>query len=196
MSEDSAAERWLPIPEWEGYYEVSDQGRVRSLDREVTHWRGGRRLNRGRVLSVRALRRGYPRVNLSRPGLREEVAVHVLVLTAFVGRRPLGHEACHGDGSRSNNLLPNLRWDTSTENKYDNVRNGTHHYAKRGACKWKHLLEGPNLRATKKQRTCRACHNARNQMSHERVNGRPVPDFELLANALYVEIMRGYQGTP
>ena len=51
--------------------------------------------------------------------------IHVLVLEAFVGPRPDGHEACHNDGNTHNNDVSNLRWDTPANNQQDRVRHGT-----------------------------------------------------------------------
>lgn len=60
-----------------------------------------------------------------RTGHRRQYRVHRLVLQAFVGECPQGHQACHNDGSRANNILGNLRWDTPSANNKDKVRHGT-----------------------------------------------------------------------
>lgn len=52
--------------------------------------------------------------------------VHRLILLTFVGPCPPGMECCHNDGSRSNNALSNLRWDTRSSNAQDRVRHGRH----------------------------------------------------------------------
>lgn len=46
-------------------------------------------------------------------------AVHLYVLETFVGPRPEGMQACHGDGDPANNRLSNLRWDTCSNNNLD-----------------------------------------------------------------------------
>ena len=51
--------------------------------------------------------------------------LHRLVLTAFVGPCPEGMEACHNDGTRNNNHVDNLRWDTRTNNNLDKRKHGT-----------------------------------------------------------------------
>ena len=114
---------WLPVPEWEGYYEVSDDGQVRSLDRVVNG-----RLRRGRLLSTKPSVVGYPRVALTRGSKPTHTYVHTLVLAAFAGPRPDGMEACHGDGDRTNNTASNLRWDTRAENAKDRIKHDRHHW--------------------------------------------------------------------
>lgn len=71
-------------------------------------------------------RTGYPMVDLRYKGRHKKVAVHVLVLEAFAGPRPHGHVACHQDGSRDNNTLTNLRWDSYKGNEADKLKHGTH----------------------------------------------------------------------
>lgn len=110
---------------YEGYYAVSDCGRVRSLDRTAKHSRGGPRSIRGRVL--RATRSsGYLRVPLSVDASACRRRIHVLVCEAFHGPKPSKyHHAAHIDGNRDNNRAANLRWATPKENLLDKVLHGT-----------------------------------------------------------------------
>ena len=71
---------------------------------------------------------GYIVVTLCNRGIRSQKAVHILVLCAFLGPRPVGLLACHGDGDTSNNALSNLRWDTHANNVLDRRRHGTDLY--------------------------------------------------------------------
>jgi hypothetical protein len=68
---------------------------------------------------------GYKQVDLSSGGKMTKRLVHRLVLEAFVGPCPAGHEALHGDGDRTNNSVENLRWGTSKENSADAIAQGT-----------------------------------------------------------------------
>jgi hypothetical protein len=116
-------ERWKEIVGWEGLYEVSDFGRVRSCDRIVQHAKNGPTLYRGRVLNTQRQSIKYRVVALSRPGKKPVCYnVHTLVLTMFVGPAPEGLECCHGPGGRHDNCLDNLRWDTRQANADDRVR--------------------------------------------------------------------------
>jgi hypothetical protein len=98
---------------------------VRSVDRVVTRMQRGRAAPlrcKGRVLKPARSSSGYPILNLGR---RAQQFVHRLVLETFVGPRPAGHQAVHGDGDRYNNALTNLRWATRKENEADKRRHGT-----------------------------------------------------------------------
>ncbi len=114
-------ERWLPVVGFEGSYEVSDFGRVRSLDRIVIcsgPTKGTyESLKRGRMLRPGPMPGGHLSVVLGRDGGSH--CVHELVLVAFVGPRPAKLEARHGDGDEKNNRLDNLKWDTRGNNSRD-----------------------------------------------------------------------------
>jgi hypothetical protein len=119
------SEQWKPVPGYEGLYEVSDHGRVRSLDRRVVDSLGRARRIRGRVLRAGLTSVGYDSVALYICGQKRTALVHRLVLSAFAGPCPSGMEGCHDDGVRTNNRLENLRWDTHMANVADATRHGT-----------------------------------------------------------------------
>lgn len=118
------AEEWRPIPGYEGYYEVSSVGRVRSLSRISTHRNGTRRRVAGRLLKPWVSNQGYPTVSLFREDGRRSVAVHRLVALAFIGPRPEGLEVCHNDGVKTNAKVGNLRYDTRQANIADRRLHG------------------------------------------------------------------------
>jgi hypothetical protein len=68
---------------------------------------------------------GYPKVGLARGNRTYNRNIHRLMLEAFVGPCPEGHEACHNNGIRHDNRLKNLRWDTRKANSADRVAHGT-----------------------------------------------------------------------
>ena len=109
-------ERWLPIPGYEGSYEVSDFGQIRSL-------RGYKRRERIRKPVLRD--DGYFQVTLYMNRIGKAWLVHRAVLFAFVGAPDQGHEAAHMDGNKGNNALENLVWATSLENNRHKVAHGT-----------------------------------------------------------------------
>lgn len=121
-------ENWKPIKGYKGYYEVSDLGRVRSLDRRVPDKRNGSKFCKGRIIRPGAKQDylPYSLINLCRNGVSTVTYAHTLVLEAFVGPRPEGMQACHYDGDAANNRLTNLRWDTQQANQQDSIRHGTH----------------------------------------------------------------------
>jgi hypothetical protein len=123
---NEGTERWLPVIRYEGLYEVSDLGRVRSLDRLVGGSRGpASQISRGRILKPCLGRRGYLHVSLSRDGNVEHCDIHLLVLEAFVGPPKPGQEGRHGPNGKLNNRLTELCWGTRPENCADKLRDGT-----------------------------------------------------------------------
>lgn len=152
-------ERWLPLFEWEGFYEISNLGRVRSITRTVPSINTGQRRFQGKILRQGTNpRHGYRFVNLCRDRTQQSVRVARLVLETFVGPCPLGMEALHWDDDKSNNHLSNLRWGTRSQNMEDRVRNGRHHYASRDYCDKGHLFDEENtLIRENGGRRCKAC---------------------------------------
>lgn len=126
---DQNLEQWRPVVGYEGFYSVSDQGRLRSEDR--TDSRGCQR--KGKILSTKPDSRppGYCRSALCVAGVVKMVRVHVLVAEAFIGPRPPGLEVLHGDGGKLDNSLPNLRYGTPVDNAADRIRDDTHNRGER-----------------------------------------------------------------
>lgn len=119
------SELWKPVVGYEGVYEVSSLGRVKSLARTVTsdgHWRA--RKVKERFLHQQ-VSNGYRRVCLGKDSAMRWVFTHVAMLEAFVEVRPIGLEGCHSDSDAFNNTLSNLRLDTPKANQADRVANGT-----------------------------------------------------------------------
>ena len=111
----SSTEIWRPVVGFEGLYEVSSRGRIRSRPRPGTN---------GGVLKPNKTTKGYPKADLSSGGEITTRLIHRLVLEAFVGACPDGMEACHNDGVKANNRLKNLRWDTPASNYADRDQHG------------------------------------------------------------------------
>lgn len=151
------SEKWLPIPRYEGFYEVSDWGRVRSLERKITYKDGRVYTVKSKHLKTTPNVNGYPTVALCRNNVGIKHEVHRLVLTAFIGEREEGKQGCHNDGNPLNNNLSNLRWDTVSENRKDCVRHGRNQFSNRTHCPRGHALEIPNLRPADLKNGCRSC---------------------------------------
>lgn len=117
-------EKWREIPQYEGFYEVSNKGRVRSLDRMVKVRAGGLRKHHGRVLKPGIGKPGYPICALVKHGKQISKNIHQLVMLAFVGPPPKGKEINHIDGDKTNNNLENLEYVTSRQNSRHAVRVG------------------------------------------------------------------------
>lgn len=111
-------EIWKDIPEYEGLYQASNLGRIRSLGRITSdgHCR------KSVMLSQRADVSGYKRVVLSRENIKRTKSVHRLVAISFWGERK-GKVVDHIDGDPTNNLLENLDW----VSQRDNIKKSTQH---------------------------------------------------------------------
>lgn len=109
-------ERWKPIPGYEGFYVVSNLGRVRSLPRMVSGKSGSMRSLPSRIRKCTLDTNGYPQAGLYRNGKRRLINVHRLVATAFISPPPEGMEINHKDGNKANNVVSNLEWVTHRQN--------------------------------------------------------------------------------
>ena len=151
-------ENWRPVVGFEWRYEVSDTGRVRSLDGKTISSHVGNKA-------------GHLRVSL-KPEIGEWKGryIHQLVLEAFVGPRPKGLVACHNDGNSTNNRIENLRWDTPSSNMHDRVKHGTHQNANRTHCPKGHPLDAVKFHGdgTFWQRRCRTCLREQNRAKKAR----------------------------
>ena len=125
-------ETWKPVPGF-GYYEASDHGRYRSVDRTLPT---GRRC-KGVVLATRVSNKGYVLVNMTDDhGVKQTRTGHTVVLTTFAGECPPGQQARHLDDNPLNNHWRpgsedesraaggNLMWGTIEENTADRISNG------------------------------------------------------------------------
>jgi hypothetical protein len=104
------------------FYQVSNLGNVRSLDRTIFTKNGVQKNIKGRNLSLANLN-GYLYFRTSTPDFTH--LVHRVVLKAFVGIPEVGMQACHENGNRKDNRLENLRWDTPVNNNRDKYKHGT-----------------------------------------------------------------------
>jgi hypothetical protein len=118
------AEEWRDIPGYEGLYQVSSLGRVKSLERVVNHRRHGTQRVSEKILKATQNSTGRLTVPLYRGAMRTSGLVHRLVAITFLGDSPKGMEACHNDGNHLNNHVDNLRWGTRSDNMRDKVEHG------------------------------------------------------------------------
>jgi hypothetical protein len=143
--------QWCPVVGFEEYYKISDEGNVLSLRRNII------------LKPSYSNSGGYPMVVLFRDGRQKGKYLHHLVLEAFIGPKPSGQEARHLDGDCRNPALSNLAWGTSSENKLDEIRHGTHYEASRTSCDNDHEWTEENTKIARysdgsfKQRICKQC---------------------------------------
>lgn len=117
-------EIWKDIENFEGIYQVSNMGRVRSLDRQI-HYKDGRIGNfTGIILKQGVCRKGYPIVYLSKGSKKKAIKVHRLVALTFVKKHQKKNQVNHIDGDKSNNIFTNLEWCDNSENQIHAYANG------------------------------------------------------------------------
>ena len=111
------SEIWKDVPNFEGSYQVSNMGRVRSVDRVVTFKDGSMRKLKGKVLKSYLNNVGYELLKLSNDGRGNTKTVHRLVLETFKPHVNMNDlQVNHIDGNKSNNHLTNLEWVTARDN--------------------------------------------------------------------------------
>lgn len=120
-------EKWRPVVGYEGYYEVSDVGNVRSVDRIVTRNDGVVHHLKSKNKKLRVNQDGYLTVKLSKDGEDDCKYVHRLVADAFIDNPDCLSEVDHIDDNRQNNIVGNLRW-ISREDNVSKIFQNKHHY--------------------------------------------------------------------
>lgn len=120
MFEEREPEIWKPISGYEGLYEVSSWGNVKSLPKE---W-GYNRSHNGFFSSLKKEKKGYLRVCLSKNGKAKRFQVHRLVAQAFIPNPDNYQLVLHGDDNPANNYYKNLRWGDEQMNSDDKYLRG------------------------------------------------------------------------
>jgi hypothetical protein len=122
-------EIWKDIPGYEGYYQVSNLGNVRSSDRVIHTRDGSPRFFKGVILKPRLLN-GYKYCSLSTNGDARTYQVHQLVAMAFLNHKPNGHSLVvdHINGIKTDNRLENLQIVTNRYNLTKDKKSGTSKY--------------------------------------------------------------------
>lgn len=103
-------EEWRDVVGFEGYYVVSNLGRIMRVKR------GKNGHPPGTIRKPSPNRNGYLQTTLSKDGVARTVRVHVVVAEAFIGARPPGREVNHKNGNKADNRVENLEWVTESEN--------------------------------------------------------------------------------
>ena len=117
-------EIWKPIPGYEGLYEVSNKGRVKSLERDIICKNGVKRHYKERIMNGSLDTRGYLQVSLgNNKGERKFLWVHQIVATTFIPNPENKPQVNHKDEVKTNNCVDNLEWMTAKENSNYGTRN-------------------------------------------------------------------------
>lgn len=116
-------EIWKDIANWEGYYQVSNTGRVKSLHRK--YYNGYKMIPKDeRILKQSKTGSGYCKLTLSRNGKSNYRMIHRLVAQAFIKNPENKRDVNHKDGNKMNNNINNLEWMTQLENARHAYKNG------------------------------------------------------------------------
>lgn len=109
-------EIWVDIRGYEGFYQISNLGRVKSLDREIVRVDGKKKIFKGKILNQQ-IRKGYYTVYLSKNGKAKTVRVHRLIAMAFIPNPENKPHIDHINTITTDNRIENLRWVTPKENR-------------------------------------------------------------------------------
>jgi hypothetical protein len=109
-------EVWKDVAGYEGLYQVSNEGQVKSLARTIVRSDGQNKTIEEKVLKSGMSSKGYLQINLCRNGKQKTVKIHRLVAETFIPNPKNKPEVNHKDGKKGNNLFSNLEWATPSEN--------------------------------------------------------------------------------
>lgn len=115
-------EAWLPIPGYEGYYEASNLGRIRSVDRYTESRWGTPTFHKSQLMKCRVVSNGYQHVMLTKDGQKREPLVHRIIAEIFLPNPEGKPQVNHKDGDKSNNQVSNLEWCTESQNQLHSRR--------------------------------------------------------------------------
>ena len=116
-------ELWKPIEGYEGFYEISNKGRVKSLSRIFTRKDGRRYTVKEKIINPTADKDGYLRIELNKIGTPKKHFIHRLVGIAFIDNPKGKPQINHVDFDTKNNNVENLEWVSIQENIDHNVKN-------------------------------------------------------------------------
>lgn len=134
-------EVWRDVTDFEGHYQVSNLGRVRSLDRTIVDSKGVTRNRKGRIIKLNLKPSGYVNVNLQKGSNRKYFRVHRLVAQEFIDNPNSYPEVNHINGIKDDNRAENLEWCTSSQNQKHAIELGLNVVAKGSKCSYAILDE-------------------------------------------------------
>lgn len=119
-------EIWKDIEDFEGMYQVSNKGRVKSLDRTVKQRTNSTQVKKSRFIVGSMNQKGYPLTGLTKNNIKSSFATHRLVAETFIENPESKETVNHIDGVKTNNNVDNLEWNTYKENIAHSWEIGNH----------------------------------------------------------------------
>lgn len=179
LNENNQEEIWRDIKGYEGYYQVSNLGNVKTL-----HANKGHKI---KLLSIAPHPRGYRQVNLYKDGKHESLLVHRLVATAFIPNPNNYNEVNHISEDKHDNRVCNLEWVSHAENcRYGTIReriSQANRGQKRSDEIKARMKESQNLRAERERAEGIRCGRVIKKISQYDLNGNFVRDFDSMYDA-------------
>ena len=138
-------EIWKDIPQYEGLYQVSNMGRIKSLLRKIDNSsvKGGKYTVNEKIKNVHLQNSGYLVVQLYKNGKYKNLLLHRIVAETFLPQKKNKNEVNHINGIKTDNTINNLEWVSSSENKKHAIKNNLWHSPN------KNLYGGNNPKAIK-----------------------------------------------
>jgi hypothetical protein len=166
------AAEWRSIVGYEGLYEVSSDGLVRSLSRVVRHWQGGTARRPGRVLRPGQNKKGYLMVVLCRDRNEQTRFIARLVAQTFIPNPTRLPQVNHLNGVKADNKVGNLEWTDNSGNQKHAWATGLQPQRRRAECPRGHSMKDAYERPDGEGRMCRTCAReraaARNRLKAKR----------------------------
>ena len=175
-----AMEIWKDVPGYEGAYQASNLGNVRSLDRIVTRSDGVSAYTKGKVLKPTYNKKTkYHKVTFA----GKQFNLHTVIYMTFYGPIPKGMVVRHGIKGSLDNSIENLSIGTQSDNELDKIRDGTHFQAIKTHCARGHAFIGYNIKinTVTGSRGCRSCHAA-----YDYVKNHPEANFQEIADKKFL----------
>jgi hypothetical protein len=120
----STQEYWMPIPQYENYYEISNLSNIRSINRRILTKSGYLKPEKERTITQRISNKGYLSVTLSKHGQSNTHHVHRLLALAFIPNPFCKPIINHRNGNKLDNSIENLEWVTYSENAIHAYKTG------------------------------------------------------------------------
>lgn len=109
-------EIWKDIKNYEGLYQCSNFGQIRSLDRYVKEHNGKSQFRKGQIIKPRKNKNGYLQLALNKDSNRKMKYVHIIIAETFIENKENLKTVNHKDGNKLNNCVDNLEWVSYSEN--------------------------------------------------------------------------------